>query len=716
MKIRIQLRSDLCTYSGEGYNAIVDTDVVYDKYGIPYIPAKRLKGCIREAAMELADFAIIDEEVFQELFGGEGNNPSAFVLSDAYPENYDGMVHDLKLATKKYTPQQVLDLFTYTRYQTAVSLESGAADKTSLRSMRVVKEGLVFEAELNWREPLSDAEQKKKFEALEKAVSVVKHIGCSRTRGLGLVDMRLVDEGKESSSKTDKEKGSESKKDVLPKVDFEESEIGDKNRIRYEIYLESPVICKEATGNQAVTQDYIAGSKVLGLLAGQLGKDGYRELMKGSELIVSNAYIMCGSNRTVPARKSWQKEKDQGYVEHEMVVLDMICDPEVGEKQMTPSGIHYVDEMGTALSVDTEISYHHQRPDDKSIGRASGKDSSTFYQLAAIQAGQCFGGYILADREQAEQIVQAVQGMENVRMGYGKNAEFGKVTFRLTKTEPVDEPAEESNDIMHDAVLTLVSDLIMYNQSGTPSTSISCLQQYLAEALEISDSKELTIEKPFLGFDTIGGYNTTWGRMKPLLPSIAKGSVFMLHFPNGCPKKKLQELQNCFLGERVSEGYGEVRIEKIPEKAEYTVSDLVPEDLPDEKQLKTDLLRQLEEREEKHRLEQQIRGIAANVKLQPDIFRNAVSRVRLIFKTAEGYEELCEQVEAITSKNTREACDTIVKTIDPAELAKEYSVFKNEKQENDKQAEYKFIYHVYLTELKYHAKIQKESEKGGEEQ
>lgn len=698
MKIRIQLKSDLCTYSGEGYNATVDTDVVYDRYGIPYIPAKRLKGCIREAGMELVDFDIIDEKVFKELFGTEGDAPSAFLLSDAYPENYDSMVHDLKAAPKRYTAQQVLDLFTYTRYQTAVSLESGAADKTSLRSMRVVKEGMVFETEISWRETLSNTEQEKK-EALKKAVSVVKHIGCSRTRGLGLVDMSLVDKGGDSEAK----------------VDFEESEIAAKNRICYEIYLDSPVICKESTGNQAVTQDYIAGSKVLGLLAGQLGKDGYQELMKGSELIVSNAYIMCGTNRTIPARKSWQKEKDQGYVENKMVVLDMICDPEVGDKLMTPAGIHYVDEMGTALSVDTEISYHHQRPDDKSIGRANGKDKSTFYQLAAIQAGQRFGGYILADEEQAKKIVEAVRGMKNVRMGYGKNAEFGKVTFRLTKTEPL----KEQDEIIRDAVVTLVSDLIMYNESGTPSTSISCLQEYLMEALEITEPEELTIEKTFLGFDTIGGYNTTWGRMKPILPSIAKGSVFVIHSKNGFYKGKLQ---NCFLGERVSEGYGEVRIDGIPERAEYTICDSVPGELFEKTEWKTDLIQQLEEREEKHRLEQKIREIAASVELNPDIFGNAVSRVRLIFKTTEKYAALCEQVEKITSEKTKKACKEIVKKIKPA-LADGYSIFKNKKPENDnKKAEndneeaYRFIYHVYLTELKYHARIQRESVRGGKGQ
>ena len=43
MKIIIRLLSDLCTCSGETYNSIVDTDVVYDEYGIPYIPAKRIK-------------------------------------------------------------------------------------------------------------------------------------------------------------------------------------------------------------------------------------------------------------------------------------------------------------------------------------------------------------------------------------------------------------------------------------------------------------------------------------------------------------------------------------------------------------------------------------------------------------------------------------------------------------------------------------------------
>ena len=55
MKITIKLLSDLCTASGETHNSMVDTDIVYDEYGIPYIPAKRIKGCIREAALEMME-------------------------------------------------------------------------------------------------------------------------------------------------------------------------------------------------------------------------------------------------------------------------------------------------------------------------------------------------------------------------------------------------------------------------------------------------------------------------------------------------------------------------------------------------------------------------------------------------------------------------------------------------------------------------------------
>ena len=54
-RIKIELLSDMCVSDGGIYNSAIDTDICYDEYGFPYIPAKRLKGCLRECALELKD-------------------------------------------------------------------------------------------------------------------------------------------------------------------------------------------------------------------------------------------------------------------------------------------------------------------------------------------------------------------------------------------------------------------------------------------------------------------------------------------------------------------------------------------------------------------------------------------------------------------------------------------------------------------------------------
>ena len=48
---------------------MVDMDVVYDENGLPYIPAKRIKGCIREAALEMMEFGLIEREKYEKIFG-----------------------------------------------------------------------------------------------------------------------------------------------------------------------------------------------------------------------------------------------------------------------------------------------------------------------------------------------------------------------------------------------------------------------------------------------------------------------------------------------------------------------------------------------------------------------------------------------------------------------------------------------------------------------
>ena len=62
----ITLKSDLC--AGSGYSCAgqsLTAILCYDIYGIPYIPAKRLKGCLREAAELIG----LTEEETGRIFG-----------------------------------------------------------------------------------------------------------------------------------------------------------------------------------------------------------------------------------------------------------------------------------------------------------------------------------------------------------------------------------------------------------------------------------------------------------------------------------------------------------------------------------------------------------------------------------------------------------------------------------------------------------------------
>ncbi len=697
MKIRIELLSDLCTYSGETYNSLVDMDVIYDEYGIPYIPAKRIKGCIREAALEMQELGVISAEEYHRLFGREGNQKSTFWLSNAYIKDYKQILSDLqKFQVKEIvTPQNVLEQYTSMRTQTAVNFESGVADKTSLRTMRVVNKGLVFDAECAVQE-----EDKKNF---RNAVSLVKHMGVSRTRGLGLISMALDEKDEEKA----KEKWKEKRKALLAL----KNQVGEHNRLEYQIHLNSAMMCKSAQGNQAVTQDYIAGSKVLGLLANKMGEKNYRDLMEKEGFQVSNAYIMSEDRRCIPARISLQKIKDQSYKEDGTITLkDAVCGTVRTKEQMTAAGADYMDSENRICEVTTEISYHHQRPKNKAIGKATGlDDGSGFYQLCAICADQTFGGYIYADKESAEKILDTLAERKEIRMGYGKSSEFGAIELNITNVRTPEVHSKRVND----AVITLASDVILYNENGMLTTDTETLKEYLKDMVNAAD---LEIRRPFLRYETIGGYNTTWKCRKPIFYALGKGSVFVLHSDQGFD---LDLLNRQFIGERVAEGYGELYAEPLKDTVEVQAkkSGKYPYQKAEQTESEqTELIKKLLDAEFERRIGYEIRkrlGKEKDIERSKDkenVLRAAVAKMRVMFKNENSYEAMKKQVDAIESDEKRALCQSLLCLVVPQDLKTEISKDMTEAYGQEFSCQwtetelYKKIYRIYISELKYLAK------------
>lgn len=100
-------------------------------------------------------------------------------------------------------------------------------------------------------------------------------------------------------------------------------------------------------------------------------------------------------------------------------------------------------------------------------------------------------------------------------MGYGRSSEFGAVDFTLDSVEPI----KEEHKTVKKAVLTLGADVLLYNDQGMLTTDIRVLEKNLRE---MTGTKDLCLEKPYIQFSTIGGYNVTWQRRKPAAYALGK--------------------------------------------------------------------------------------------------------------------------------------------------------------------------------------------------
>lgn len=644
MKIRIKLLSDLCVYSGETFNSIVDTDVVYDEYGLPYIPAKRLKGCMREAFLELVEFGVTgyDEAILIKLFGTEGTKAAAFSMSDAYLERYEDLKQDLQnYGTKTLThPQKVLNLYTYIRTQTSVDLKTGVAEENSLRSVRVVKKGVSFESDIVFQETV----EKEEIELLKQAIRTVKHIGYHRSRGLGIVSIEVVED---DSVKTDNQKACV--------VNGKVSE--GRNKLQYSIQLDSPMLCKCAEGNQAKTQVYIEGSKVLGMLAGAMGAGAFQTMMNcatedGDELIVSNAYIKHGTERCTPIPASLHKKKDQNYTrianmnEERMEVYDMLS-ATATDVVLSPVGERFADADGYVEHVETEINYHHKRPDNKAVGHATGNDNSAFYQLESICKNQTFSGYILASEAQAVQICEILKNLKNVRMGVNKSTQYGDIRFSIDKIEPI--LKKTSGEKLQDFYVKLNAPVLLYNDSGMYSADVEVLKTYLQELLGVED---LELKQSFLRYETIGGFNVTWNRRKPTVTALGMGSICAFHTETGIDSAGIQHL---FVGERVNEGYGEIEISWGTRNTTCTLKRAYEGCQASESE-NTDIIQQLLKAECARATEKAAREDAKRQfsKCRKEHEVDAVvSKMLLIYKEQNTYEKMKIQVEGIETDTKR---------------------------------------------------------------
>lgn len=212
--LRLELLSAATFGRGDGVAGLVDREVERDKYGFPFLRGRTLKGLLAESAEDLV-FAFEQEgsnkwaKIKEKLFGAPGSSldeVGILHVGDAkLPENLRRLLwREMKTGSLKrdymVESDEIFSMLTGIRRQTAMN-HHGAPASESLRSMRVILRGAVFEAELlltyQDEEPSTDDQEPSTddhWTLLTGAALGLRRAGTGRNRGRGLLKATLVDE------------------------------------------------------------------------------------------------------------------------------------------------------------------------------------------------------------------------------------------------------------------------------------------------------------------------------------------------------------------------------------------------------------------------------------------------------------------------------------------------------------------------------------------
>lgn len=564
-KIQIKLQSDLCVASGYSYDGIIDTDICYDTLGIPYIPAKRLKGCFKETAENILYSVLTDKDI-EYIFGKWGANLSiGIVIGNAYIQNYEkirGELNNLcsienKDDLYKIDSQKILGQFTHVQAQTAIGyidenqenkiVYDGSAKDNSFRYTRVVNqyspidgECLVFEADI-----LYDALYEDK---IKEILNGTRNIGLKRNRGFGSVKCSLKNITRVENTAVE-----------------EVTDCDDTVCIDYVLKnLEPLVLCDK---DDQKTIDYIKGQTIIGALAakyleikGNSANDvAFKDLFLNGNTIITDAMPYKNGKTYYPAPlfiNQLKKTKDvvnSTFInvknkEHRNKIKDGNLPKKLKGKYLyaTPDF-----EMVSILEVNRQIYYHHSH---NSVKNSKKKD--ILFAFEVISENQKFAGKIILPKKY-EKMIKGLLNSGTINIGKSKSAQYGKCEIHIMNL-----PDNKKRKFLKGKTIavTLQSDMLLYN--GVDYTVFyDDVVEMIAKELGIIYKKDKEENaNSVISTKEITGYSSVWNMRKISVPAIAAGS--MLSY-------KLEEdlqIPKEFCGERCLEGFGNVRVDYLESK------------------------------------------------------------------------------------------------------------------------------------------------------
>lgn len=516
-ELSIVLKSDLCAASGDGFSSGIDVDVCLDAYGLPIIPGRRLKGCLREAAVDIGAEPSRIDAIFGRLRAASSG--SLHVGNAQLPDAPE--LHEL-IQSSRYSANQVTPVFTQIRAQTAI--ENDTVAEGSLRFIRVVKRlHPISGNELAFIAPLSIADEF--IPDIQRIAKAMRNIGYRRNRGLGAVRCRVAPVERERNGRVTHFPGG----------------------FAYAVRLDEPLM---ASRQGFDSSDFVPGSSVRGYFASRLAQDldaaTFEQAFLCDAVSFSPLYPVAPSgNRAIPAFGLLAKIKGSQQGDRDGAVVNLAY-PHLqlrDSEQPKPLKDGFLDPMTLdAVETQREVVYHH------ATGRATG-DEPTLYTQECLSACQVFAGYVSGPDDLLGYFEEVLE-TQAITFGRSKTAQYshcslvdytGDMTGRRTL------PVEQGEMI----VALLDSDTLLADgRAGYTNDPLR-----LAAAIATASDGALNPKPSALSnmkYRVLSGYNAKWNQKKPQLRAFAAGTYLMLQSVG------TQVPSEVHVGEYTADGLGRV--------------------------------------------------------------------------------------------------------------------------------------------------------------
>ena len=321
--------------------------------------------------------------------------------------------------------------------------------------------------------------------------------------------------------------------------------------------------------NSSRTLPYIPGATLRGLLVGRyiethkeikdlMEDEAARKLFFGS-LYFLNAYPICdqASGRSLPTPASWRKQKNEAMDGADGMDFALT----VAEDFETPVRLPFTgvgENNFTVFSPDEQLTTHIGAEER---GRVK-KGNNSVFQYQALAQDQSFVAVIASEDDiDLKPIIDLLEQDKDLRLGRSHSASYGLVHVDKIQTDLNWHEYEENED-KDRTIITLLSDALLRDENGQPTLD---LDAYLGNQL----GRKISHKKAFVNSTVTGGFNRKWKLPLAQFPALSMGSVFV-YDSSMLSKADLKSIETKGIGERRSEGYGRIAVNKET-KDEFTL-------------------------------------------------------------------------------------------------------------------------------------------------